>query len=67
MHCEKNLIINIIKTTFGKNDTNKVHHDRQALRVWKFLWLKPHPSRSGDIVMPPTPWVMPKEDCNNFL
>jgi hypothetical protein len=66
MHCEKNLAINIIKTILGENDTKKVHHDFQALGVWESLWLKLHPSRRGDILMTPTPWVMPKENCNNF-
>jgi hypothetical protein len=67
MHCEKNLAVNIIKTIIGEKDTKKVCHDLQALGMQEFLWLKPHPSRSGDIVMPPIPWVMSKEECNNFL
>jgi hypothetical protein len=53
MHCEKILAINIIKTILGEKDTKKVCRDLQALGVRKSLWLKPHPSRSGDIVMPP--------------
>jgi hypothetical protein len=53
MHYEINLAVNIIKTILGEKDTKKVCRDLQAPGLRESLWLKPHPSRSGDIVMPP--------------
>jgi hypothetical protein len=33
MHCEKNLVVNILKTIFVEKDTKKVRQDLQALGV----------------------------------
>jgi hypothetical protein len=67
MHCEKNLVHNVIKTVLGKKDSKKVRHDLQALGVQEHFWLKLHPSKSDEALMPKAPWVMHKEEWAMFL
>jgi len=62
MHCEKKLAINVLKTILGEKDTKKVQHDLQALGINQFLWLKLHPTKFGEIIMPTASWVMPKKE-----
>jgi hypothetical protein len=62
MHCEKNLNVNILKTILGEKDSRKVINDLQDLGVCDSLWLKPHPTKIGEIVMFPAPWAMHKEN-----
>ncbi len=67
MHCEKNLAINVLKTSLGEKDTKKVWHDLQACDIRPTVWLQPHPTRIGETTMPIAPWVMPKEEHLFFL
>jgi hypothetical protein len=62
MHCEKKLAINVLKTILGKKYTKKVEHDLQALGISQSLWLKLHPTKSSEIIILTTLWVMPKEE-----
>jgi hypothetical protein len=39
----------------------------QDLGVHDSLWLKPHPTKIGETIMPPAPWVMHKEEGLFFL
>jgi hypothetical protein len=39
MHCEKNIVENILKTTFGKKDTPAVRADLQARGIIPHLHL----------------------------
>jgi hypothetical protein len=54
--------MNILQTILGEKDNRIVKVDLEDLSVCEELWLKPHPTKSGEITMPLTPWVMPKDD-----
>ncbi len=62
MHCEKNLDVNILKTILGEKDSRKVKNDLQDLGVCDSLWLKPHPTKIGETIIPLAPLVMQKEE-----
>jgi hypothetical protein len=62
MHCEKNVTMSILHTILAEKDNKNVKVDLQDLRVCEELWLKPHPTKTGETTMPLTPWVMPKDD-----
>jgi hypothetical protein len=62
MHCEGFLIVNILQTILGEKDNINVKTNLQELNVCEELWLKLHPTKSGETTMPLTPWVMPKDD-----
>jgi hypothetical protein len=57
MHCEKIIAENILKTILGGKDSRKV---KNGLGVCDSLWLKHYPTKIGETIMPPTPWVMQK-------
>jgi hypothetical protein len=61
MHCEKNLAMNILKTILGEKDNKKVRDDLHDLGVCDSSWLKRHPTKIGETIMPPAPRVMHKE------
>ncbi len=68
MHYEKNFVVNILKTILGEKNNKKVKGDFEKLGICgQPLWLKPHPTRIGESIMPLTPWVMPKEDRSPCL
>ncbi len=50
----------------GKKN-KKVCLDLLDLGVRKTLWLKPHPSKRSETIMPIVPWVMAKEEQIGFL
>jgi len=55
-------VINVLKTIFGEKGARKVHHELQALGACEYSWLKSHPLKSIETIMPTTlSWVMPKE------
>lgn len=54
--------MNILQTILGEKDNRNVKAELQDLNVCEELWLKPHPTKSGETTMPLTPWVMPKDD-----
>jgi hypothetical protein len=58
MHFEKNLAVNILKTIVGEKNSRKFKNDLQDLGVCDSLWLKPHPTKIGETIIPPTQLVM---------
>jgi hypothetical protein len=62
MHYEKKLAINVLKIILGEKYTKKVEHDLQALGISQSPWLKLHPTKYSEIIIPITSWVMPKEE-----
>jgi hypothetical protein len=42
MDCEKNLVVNIMKTIFGEKDIKKVCQDLESLGICSALWLEQH-------------------------
>ncbi len=54
--------MNILQTILGEKDNKNVKADLQDLSVCEDLWLRPHPTKSGETTMTLSPWVMPKDD-----
>jgi hypothetical protein len=48
MHCEKNLIENVVKTFFGTKDSYGSRQDMESLRIRGDLWLEP-PRNNRDV------------------
>ncbi len=48
----KKLTMNMLQTILGEKDNRNAKVDLQDLSVCEELWLKPHPTKSGETRMP---------------
>jgi hypothetical protein len=67
MHCEKNIVENILKTTFGEKDTPAVRVDLQARGIRPHLHLQPLGPNGDRYYMPDASYVLSTDDKAKVL
>lgn len=67
MHCEKNLVENILKMILGEKDSSKVRLDLQTQGIKRHLWLRQLSKQPKRALMPDADYVLSKESRDQFL
>ena len=67
MHCEKNILENLVKTTFGEKDTVAVQADLQARSIRPHLHLQPVGQNRDRLYMPDASYVLTTDDKAKVL
>lgn len=67
MHCEKNILENIVKTTFGKKDYLAIWGGMEACNIQLHLHLRQEGLNPNKFYMLDTPYVLSSEDKAKVL
>jgi len=62
MHCAKNLLENILKTTLEEKETSAVRTDMQAQGIRPHLYMQPLPTNQRRLFMSDASYVLSAED-----
>ena len=66
MHCEQNLLENILKIITRHKDIVKVRRDLQRRGIRKHLWLTNNPKKTGKMLKLAAPYVLTTEEFDIF-